>query len=626
MADISHWVWWGTAIGLGVLGMGLLGWALLWDRSRGRLRCPRCWYRMEGAPEGEAGPRCPECGRTIGRARALRRTRRRWRWAVVSCLLLVGAEVSWVTPRGLRDGWLSVVPTTALLLAPVDVVGPMLDPWPAPDPGRPGWLMTMHGELEDRVEAAPLWGWQDSILGWRVERAARRLGDGPVPPGSQELFERMCRSSVVLPGGPLSIDELAALIERQTNFPCRSIHPDGEAARVDTAAGTWTVAQVFDALEGWWKDDDIYLTWTIQDGTVVIASEEDIQSAPGAWRVRCYDLGRGAAWAETMPYVAGCFVASRFSSELSNYEFYELLDVIEWSIAPEGFITGGGRASARRFGRWLVVRAPTGLHVRIEALLRAIENEDAVVRLASGSVDSWSGWGALRSRENWPEWVVYDLTPILTADSERQAEILEAFGTQDPPSTGTSPFASPGSGAYGDSIGEYLEDIGSMIEPVVDPGSWLDSGGGAGRRNIVGTHLLIRQTAQNHQRIGQVLEALEARRGHGATTDGAGEPLAWRVYDTTPLWKAVFARPYAPRFIGIAEINLRGELFSELDVLMADDSPSRDTERVWWQQPGRLVARASPEELDQIGAWLDAALHDDATLDLLAGIRDPDDE
>lgn len=40
-------------------GVVLLGRALLWDRARGRRRCPKCWYDMSGVDS----LRCPECGR-----------------------------------------------------------------------------------------------------------------------------------------------------------------------------------------------------------------------------------------------------------------------------------------------------------------------------------------------------------------------------------------------------------------------------------------------------------------------------------------------------------------------------------------------------------------------------------
>src|SRR5688572_28644873 len=64
---------------VGVGGVTLSLWALLWDRARGRRRCPSCWHDLAGVP----GLRCPECGKEARSERRLFRTRRRWRWVVV---------------------------------------------------------------------------------------------------------------------------------------------------------------------------------------------------------------------------------------------------------------------------------------------------------------------------------------------------------------------------------------------------------------------------------------------------------------------------------------------------------------------------------------------------------------
>ncbi len=58
-------------------GLVLTGWALFWDRARGRRRCPKCWYDLAATPAGAAGTTCPECGRTARSERELARTRRR---------------------------------------------------------------------------------------------------------------------------------------------------------------------------------------------------------------------------------------------------------------------------------------------------------------------------------------------------------------------------------------------------------------------------------------------------------------------------------------------------------------------------------------------------------------------
>src|SRR5688572_9581634 len=94
----SGWVttalWWmGVAVCAGGGVVVLV--ALLRDRSRGRRRCPRCWYEMTGVP----GLVCPECGKAARREKALFRTRRRWRMAGVSALVAGLGLAAALTPR-----------------------------------------------------------------------------------------------------------------------------------------------------------------------------------------------------------------------------------------------------------------------------------------------------------------------------------------------------------------------------------------------------------------------------------------------------------------------------------------------------------------------------------------------
>ena len=65
--------------------------ALFADRSRGRRRCPKCWYEMTGV----AGLRCPECGREARGERKLLRTRRRPMRAAAGLALALLAMVVW---------------------------------------------------------------------------------------------------------------------------------------------------------------------------------------------------------------------------------------------------------------------------------------------------------------------------------------------------------------------------------------------------------------------------------------------------------------------------------------------------------------------------------------------------
>jgi len=117
----TDWIWLAAGAGAGVIALALLVWALFWDRARGRKRCPRCWYDMQGAVSDAIGTfRCPECGIVIVRECRLCKTRRRWRWVLVSLILLIaGAGGAW--PH-LRDGgWTNLIPNAVLVrIVPTD--------------------------------------------------------------------------------------------------------------------------------------------------------------------------------------------------------------------------------------------------------------------------------------------------------------------------------------------------------------------------------------------------------------------------------------------------------------------------------------------------------------------------
>ncbi len=114
-------LWDGAGWTLLLTGLLLAAWALFWDRPGGRLRCPRCWYRVEGVPisllkfhrtQREA-MKCPECGEVITDERMLRRTRRRW-WLLLPALLLIMlSPQAWDQPGRIQDTetWSRAVPT-----------------------------------------------------------------------------------------------------------------------------------------------------------------------------------------------------------------------------------------------------------------------------------------------------------------------------------------------------------------------------------------------------------------------------------------------------------------------------------------------------------------------------------
>ncbi len=102
---MGDWIF--TTLAWLLLAIGVLGlaWALLWDRSRGRRRCPRCWYIVDGVPERDGATTCPECGKVVRKARRLRKTRRRWGFALLAVLVLLGSLVSSMYPSVRDHGW-----------------------------------------------------------------------------------------------------------------------------------------------------------------------------------------------------------------------------------------------------------------------------------------------------------------------------------------------------------------------------------------------------------------------------------------------------------------------------------------------------------------------------------------
>src|SRR5678815_1670039 len=105
------WIFRFLCVTLSLAAAFLLYRALFHDRSRGRRRCPRCWYDVAGVQ----GLTCPECGRAARAERSFFRTRRHWRRAAAALLVAVCAYGAGLAPRAIRSGsWWSAVPTPVL--------------------------------------------------------------------------------------------------------------------------------------------------------------------------------------------------------------------------------------------------------------------------------------------------------------------------------------------------------------------------------------------------------------------------------------------------------------------------------------------------------------------------------
>ncbi len=150
------WIWYACAGVCGLGGLTLLGWSLLGDRAAGRLRCPRCWQQL--GPHVETFPvTCPECGRSIIKAKLLCRTRRRWRWAALALLVCVVAAGLGVTPVIQRGEWAQHAPTTVLILAYRHAQSP-----------KDAAIVQLESRFEKnswgQIKATHLRPWQESML------------------------------------------------------------------------------------------------------------------------------------------------------------------------------------------------------------------------------------------------------------------------------------------------------------------------------------------------------------------------------------------------------------------------------------------------------------------------------
>ncbi|MBM4107970.1 MAG: hypothetical protein FJ255_04045 [Phycisphaerae bacterium] len=162
--------WHATATGLIAFAIVFAAWACRGDRSRGRRRCPRCWYSM-AATAGQ----CPECGFSSSSDRDWYRPRRRRRSLAASALLAALALGLLATPRVIRYGWAGAVPTTVLIAGLPWLPERLIDSRFsfAPNPGA----------LSHRVATGELWAWQSL---WLRRRSLAVASDPP----TDEVFFR----------------------------------------------------------------------------------------------------------------------------------------------------------------------------------------------------------------------------------------------------------------------------------------------------------------------------------------------------------------------------------------------------------------------------------------------------
>ena len=110
--DVTYWLVW--VVGAVVLAfcLGITWWGLFGDRSRGRRRCPRCWYDLSFSP----GLVCAECGHLVNGERQLYRARRRLMPALLAAVV-ASVGMTFFIERGQSRGWASLVPSRVMIVS-----------------------------------------------------------------------------------------------------------------------------------------------------------------------------------------------------------------------------------------------------------------------------------------------------------------------------------------------------------------------------------------------------------------------------------------------------------------------------------------------------------------------------
>jgi hypothetical protein len=207
------------AAALGVVLLAVVLGVLSWrgERSRGRRRCPKCWYDMKGS-----GLVCPECGHDAKAVKNLYRARRRRLGLAAAVVLLIGAYGVWVVPRVRAGGPVAAVPTWVLIAG--------LRWWPdwmtIEDSGKYDDDWTLYGRVvQQRTWQVERWWLRKRARGivasgpgvWGLARAAEFLdGDGE----DKDLAPAM---HVAVVRGLVDMDQAVR------NKACEAVFPTGDS-------------------------------------------------------------------------------------------------------------------------------------------------------------------------------------------------------------------------------------------------------------------------------------------------------------------------------------------------------------------------------------------------------------
>jgi hypothetical protein len=371
----SHWVWLGVAWLLVALAAGVIGWGLFWDRSRGRARCPKCWYDMTPVDGGKPSLTCPECGRTAQRHSQLHKTRRRLGFAWIAAIALLGAQLLWSIDRIKQEGWPGAVPS-AVLAATVS------GPDPDASERHSGRFLDLRRILDERhgrgdVNGLDAWVWRTKL--WVVFRCAGQIGATDLPPSDprRALLVHDARPVVGVDWEVLAASGCALFPDgtRRYQMPM----PDRKHELRDLVT-----ANV--ASEDWIDNGGDAASIEVLDGRVVIAAPARHQAGVAELltllRSATSDhpsMGapdekagtRSGAFAGSVPAVYDVEDIRRRDPDKPDGEARkELENIVTGVVHTEDWVGNGGDQASLMWWRWkMVVRAAPATHAEVQGLL-----------------------------------------------------------------------------------------------------------------------------------------------------------------------------------------------------------------------------------------------------------------
>ncbi len=310
---------------------------------------------MRGVVRETAYPlRCSECALEIASEHVLTTPRLGWRLPGVALLLFTAAYLTAIWPEIRQVGWTRLVPSTILVLQPMDVAEWTDDRLgPYRNLARP---LSPPDALVARLSMGRLWTWQEWLLFKRVERYCRAREDYGITPAHYDIAARLSATPADAPDEETLEGRLARFAE-STGVAFKI---DGESLEdiewynqdlAQPVLSSETVAGALDLL----FDPSVWGIgpfWDITpDGIVVVADTR----AASTTRTRLYDVS----------------LLVPDSSGLAGVESLAALeDLVLATIEPENWTANGGTVNTL-FGiaDHLVVVATTRVHLQIEHLL-----------------------------------------------------------------------------------------------------------------------------------------------------------------------------------------------------------------------------------------------------------------